>query len=53
MQAHNLLDDGPVETPLMAAGDVNQTTFNTHTVDTRFAEMNLGSDLIEEAKQLA
>ena len=48
MQAHNLLDDGPNETPLLTGAD--QTTFNTHTVDTRFAEMNLGNDLIEEAK---
>ena len=48
MQAHNLLDDNSNETPLLAAGD--QTTFDTHTVDNRFAEMNLGNDLIEEAK---
>ena len=47
MQAHNLLDDNPNGTPLLA-GD--QTTFNTHNIDNRFAEMNLGGDLIEEAK---
>ena len=47
MQAHNLLDDNSNETPLNA-GD--QTTFNTHNIDNRFAEMNLGGVLIEEAK---
>ena len=47
IQAHNLLDDNSNETPLLA-GD--QTTFNTHDIDNRFAEMNLGGGLIEEAK---
>ena len=36
-----------------SSNKTSDSAFDTHTVDNRFAEMQLNSNLVEEAKQLA